>query len=61
MYASSLPEPWIIAERERQRRIRDLERDDRPFLELPLPPPPRPDEPDEPDADTRRTVIVIEL
>jgi hypothetical protein len=60
MYASSLPEPWVIAEKERQRRIRDLGRDDRPFLELPLPLPPPP-RPTEPGADTRRTVIVIEL
>jgi hypothetical protein len=58
MYAAKLPEPWMIAEIERMRR--DNERDDRPALELPLPPPTRRPEMD--DSDRRGgTVIVIEL
>jgi hypothetical protein len=57
MFAPNLPEPWVIAEVERQRRI-ESDRDDRPSLELPLPPPPRRDAP---ETSTGRTVIVIDL
>lgn len=58
MHAPDLPEPWIIAELERQRRIREWQRDDRPCLELPLPPPPRRGEHEQEPV---RTVIVIDL
>ncbi len=57
MYAPDLPEPWVIAEVERQRRS-ESHPDGRPFLELPLPPPPRRDAP---ETGTGRTVIVIDL
>lgn len=60
MHASKLPEPWIIAEVERQRRIRQSERDERPALELPLPPPPPPRD-DRAEPGTGRGVIVIDL
>jgi hypothetical protein len=59
MYAPNLPEPWMIAELEKVRRNRES-RDERPALELPLPPPPnRPS--DSSDRGSARTVIVIEL
>ena len=57
MHAPNLPEPWVIAEVERQRRTRESHCDDRPSLELLPPPPPR----DAPEEGTGRTVIVIEL
>jgi hypothetical protein len=57
MYAPNLPEPWVIAEVERQRRS-ESHRDGRPSLELPLPPPPRRDAP---ETGTGRTVVVIDL
>jgi hypothetical protein len=57
MYAPNLPEPWVIAELERRRRI-ESDRDDRPSLELPLPPPPRRDAP---ETGTGGTVVVIDL
>jgi hypothetical protein len=58
MKASNLPEPWIIVELERQRRIQESQRDDRPSLELPLPPLPYWDPP---KRGTGRTVIVVDL
>ena len=57
MYAPHLPEPWMIAEIEKMRR--ESERDDRPALELPLPPPMR--RPEAEESEPRSTVIVIEL
>ena len=57
MYAPNLPEPWVIAEVERQRRS-EWDRDERPSLELPLPPPPRREAP---ETGTGRTVVVIDL
>lgn len=60
MYAPNLPEPWMIAELENLRRIRESD-GERPRLELPLPPPPPPPAPRESDERAPRTVIVIEL
>jgi hypothetical protein len=57
MYAPNPPEPWVIAEVERQRRS-ESHRDSRPSLELPLPPPPRRDAP---ETGAGHTVIVIDL
>ncbi len=57
MYAPNPPEPWVIAEVERQRR-NESNRDERPSLELPLPPPPRRDAP---ETGTCDTVVVIDL
>jgi hypothetical protein len=56
MYATHLPDPWVIAELERLRRERH--EDERPRLELPLPNHPARDVPEQSDAPS---VIVIEL
>ena len=58
MYASSLPEPWVIAELERQPRIRERQHDERPCLEIPLPHWPGRDSP---EKDTARFIVVIDL
>jgi hypothetical protein len=54
MYAPDLPDPWMIDELEKMRRDRWEER---PAVELPLPPPMSRRE----ERSTPRTVIVIEL
>ncbi len=59
MYAPNLPEPWMIAELEKLRRVRESEAGEGARLPLHPPPPPPARRDDEPPAGSR--VIIIEL
>ena len=61
MYAPNLPEPWMIAELERLRRVREAEAGESARIPLYPPAPPPPARRDDGEPDTGRRVVIIQL